>query len=198
MRSNGPVGLLAVVLLALLSGSPASAEVLERILAVVDGRPLLLSEVRLLQQVTGQDEAAARAALVDEWLMFSEAARLPQLAPTPEEEARALASLELPRLGVDAWGKRAPGPTPPAEADLRRLARRQATIVKYVDFRFRPQVRVDEAAVAALYAAEFPSGTPALGEVAETLRARITERDLDRRIEEWIKELRTAADIRYN
>jgi hypothetical protein len=188
MPSSPPAGWWVTALLALLAAAPVSAEVLERIVAVVDGRPLLLSEVRLIQQVTGQDEAVARAALVDEWLMFSEAARLPQLAPTPEEEARARASLEL----------RAPGPTPPAEADLRRLARRQATIVKYVDFRFRPQVRVDDAAVAALYAAEFPSGTPALGDVAEALRARITERELDRRIEEWIKELRTAADIRYN
>lgn len=171
-----------------LATGPVHAEVIERIVAVVDGRPLLLSEVRLLQQVRGDSEEMARAALVDEWLMFAEAARLPQLAPTPEEEARALQSLEL----------RAPGPTPPAEADLRRLARRQATLVKYVDFRFRPQVRVDDAAVAALYATEFPAGTPPLAEVAETLRARLTERDLDRRIEEWIKELRAAADIRYN
>jgi hypothetical protein len=178
----------AVVLLILLCALSARAEVIERIVAVVDGRPLLLSEVRLLQQVNGQDEATARAALVDEWLMFSEAARLPQLAPTPEEETRALQSLEL----------RAPGPRPPAEADLRRLARRQATIVKYVDFRFRPQVRVDEAKVAALYAAQYPAGTPPLSEVAETLRARLTERDLDQRIEEWIKELRAGSDVRYN
>ena len=186
MRSNARRA--AFFLSALLTAAPARAAVIERIVAVVDGRPLLLSEVRLLQKVSGQDEATARAALVDEWLMFSEAARLPQLAPTPEEEARALASLEL----------RAPGTTPPAEADLRRLARRQATIVKSVDFRFRPQVRVDEAAVAALYAAEYPAGTPPLSELAETLRARLLERELDRRIEEWIKELRTAADVRYN
>ena len=186
MRSR--IGLLAALWSVCALLSPATAEVIERIVAVVDSRPLLLSEVRLLQQVRGDSEAAAREALVDEWLMFSEAARLPQFAPTPEEETAALGSLEL----------RAPGPTPPTEADLRRLARRQATIVKYVDFRFRPQVRVEEAAVAALYATEFPAGAPPFAEVADALRARLTARDLDRRIEEWVKELRQGADIRYN
>jgi hypothetical protein len=188
MRSSARLLSLALPGLLLLVPGAGSGEVIERIVAVVDGRPLLLSEVRLLQQVRGDTEEATRAALIDEWLMFAEAARLPQLAPTPEEEARALKSLEL----------RAPGPTPPAEEDLRRVARRQATILKYVDFRFRPQVRVEEAAVAALYAAEYPTGTPPLADVADKLRARLLARDLDRRIEEWVKELRSGADIRYN
>jgi hypothetical protein len=179
---------LLVLALTLRLAALAEGAVVERIVAVVDGRPLLLSEVRVLQAVRGDTEETAREALVDEWLMFSEAARLPQLAPTADEEARAQESLKV----------QAPGAHSPRPEDLRRLARRQATIVKYVDFRFRPQVRVEEAALRAAYAAEHPQGQPPFEAVVEELRARLASRELDRRIEEWIKELRSAAEIRYN
>jgi hypothetical protein len=160
-------------------GSYASADVIERILAVVDDHPVLLSEVRLVQRLHGEGERAAVDALIDEWLMAREAARLPQAEVTAEEERRALEALRV-RL--------------PAAADtaaLRRLARRQTAIVKYVEFRFRPQVRVEEAEVRA------EAGAEATAESLEDARARLVARDLDRRIEEWVKELRAAAEVRY-
>ena len=144
--------------------------VVERILAVVDGRPVLLSEVRVVEQVTGQDRARALEALIDERLMFREAARLPQATVTEDEEARALESL-LARSGPAVAGV--------PEGDLRKLARRQATILKYVDFRFLPQVRVDD-------------------EVEPEAREALAAEDLRRRIEAWVKELRLGADVRYN
>ena len=70
-----------------------------------------------------------------------------------------------------------PGVSGDADA-LRRMVRRQATILKYVDFRFRPQVRIT---------AEDPE-EKALLEAAE----------LDARIEAWVKDLRAAAEVRYN
>ena len=172
----------------LLSALPTSAAVVERILAVVDGRPVLLSEVELFAKVRGQDAGPALEGLIDEQLMYREASRLPQAALTPAEEQRAFESL-LARL-------------PPASADeaepLRRLARRQAAILKYVDFRFRPQVRVSEEAVREAYEAAGHEGGATFEEAAPALRARLAEEDLSRRIEEWVKELRQAAEIRYN
>jgi hypothetical protein len=152
----------------------AQAVLVERILAVVDGRPVLLSEVRLMGQVSGRDPAAALEALIDERLMFREAARLPQAAVTAEEEERALDSLRA---------RAAPVSPPPSERDLRQIARRQATIVKYVEFRFRPQVRVDHP--------DFETATP-------ERRRQLAEEDLQQRIEAWVKELRSGADVRYN
>jgi hypothetical protein len=89
---------------------------------------------------------------------------------------------------------------PGAEADLRRLAHRQAAILRYVEFRFRPQVRVTEDAVRAAYDEEFASrpDAPALEAAAPALRSRLEARSLDEKIEAWIKELRAAAEIRYN
>lgn len=162
MRSNW-------VWVALVASVSAAAEprVVERVLAVVDGRPVLLSEVRLAQQVRGEDAGPALEALIDEHLMFAEALRLPQAALTDAEEAKALASLEV----------LVPGAAADADA-LRRMARRQATILKYVDFRFRPQVRVT---------ADDPEE-----------KARREAEELDARIEAWVKDLRAAAEVRYN
>jgi hypothetical protein len=159
-------------LLACLLSLPAAAEpvVVERILAVVDGRPVLLSEVRVVERVTGQDRARALEELIDERLMFREAARLPQATVTEDEEARALQSL---------FARAGPALSGVPEGDLRKLARRQASILKYVDFRFRPQVRVDD-------------------EVEPEAREALAAEDLRRRIEAWVKELRLGADVRYN
>jgi hypothetical protein len=147
---------------ALAGAAGAEPVEVERILAVVDGRPVLLSEVRVVEQLTGQERGPALEALIDERLMFREASRLPQAAVTPDEETRALESLRV-------RGGAALAALP--EGDLRQIARRQATIVKYVEFRFRPQVRVEE---------------------------RLAEEDLRQRIEAWVKELRRGADVRYN
>jgi hypothetical protein len=176
MRSNrtfGRVPFAACGLCAWMSSAGALAAgpmVVERILAVVDGRPVMLSEVRVVEQVTGQDRARALEALIDERLMFREAARLPQAAVGDDEEARALQSLRA-RAGPGLQGL--------PEHDLRQLARRQATILKYVDFRFQPQVRVDD-------------------EAEPEARARLAADDLRGRIEAWVKELRQAAEVRYN
>jgi hypothetical protein len=157
---------------------------------VVDGAPVFLSEVRLLARVRGEAAAPALEALIDERLMFREASRLPQAALAEAEAESAFLSLR-PKL---------PEVTPGEEADLRRLARREATIVKYVEFRFRPQVRVTEEAVRGAWEAERASRTHALPfeEAAAGIRRRLSDRDLDARVEAWVKELRQAAQIRYN
>jgi len=187
MRSSAP----AVILAGLLAApGAAQGNVVERILAVVDGRPLLLSEVRVLERLRGLDRKAAVAALIDERLMFREAARLPQAVVSAEEEERAyrdLAARVAPASGA-------------TEEDLRRLARRQTAILKYIDFRFRPQVRVEEAEVRAAYDRERASRpeTPPFEAAAPDVRSRLEAAELDRRIEDWVKELRAGAEIRYN
>lgn len=168
---------LALAVSAAAAPSPAPGRVMERVLAVVDGRPVLLSEVRAAQRIRGEDAGPALEALIDEHLMYAEASRLPQAAPTADEESRAVAALE----------RQAPeGGDPEA---LRRMARRQATILKYVDFRFRPQVRITPEQLADARAARG-------GEEADARRVLEAE-DLGRRIESWVAELRKAADVRY-
>jgi hypothetical protein len=187
MRSRAAASILAGLLAA---PGAAQGNVVERILAVVDGRPLLLSEVRVLQRLRGLDQKAAVDALIDERLMFREAARLPQAVVSAEEEERAYRELEA-RLPAGAGA---------TEEDLRRLARRQTAILKYIEFRFRPQVRVEDEEVRAAYDKERAARpeTPPFEAGAEQLRSRLESEELDQRIEEWVKELRAGAEIRYN
>ena len=162
--------LLAAVLLALGLSRPASpAQVIESILAVVQERPILLSEVRVIQEVRGLAREPALEALIDERLMFEQAARLPQSAVTDAEVDRGVQGLLASRPALAGRV---------AESDLRRLVRRQAAILKLVEFRFRPQVRVAD-------------DLPAEERDAEVRRA------LDERIEAWVKDLRAGAEIRY-
>lgn len=175
----------------LLAAAPApTADVVERVVAVVDGRPLLLSEVRLRQRLRGEALRTAAEGLADETLMYREAGRLPQAAVTPDEEAQAMATLR----------QKLPGGAPGDDALLRRLARRQVAILKYIEFRFRAQVRVTEDAVRAAHETSQAAGAPVRTyvEAADELRRRLEAAEMDARIEAWVKELRESAEIRYN
>ncbi len=203
MPSRRPLllGLPAVVLSAAASAAQAPppprpsapatvpVETLERVVAVVDQQPLLLSDVRALAAVRGLGEPAALEAAIDERLMYAEASRLAQAEVRPGDEEAALKALlaREPELAT-----RVPEP------DLHRLLRRQLTILKYVEFRFRPQVRVsDEQVRKAWESAEVgrPTGIP-LEDAQDSIRAQLERRALDERVEAWIAELRSRADVR--
>ena len=187
MRFRPVVG---AILSPLLLASAARGEVVERILAVVGDRPLMLSEVRLVQQLRGLERAPALEALVDEQLMLREASRLAQSVVSEEDEQRAYESLL----------QRVPSASVLPESDLRRVVRRQAAILKYVEYRFRPQVQVADAAVRDAYEKEYGSraDAPSFEAAAPGIRRQLADRELDEKIEAWVKELRAGAEIRYN
>jgi hypothetical protein len=191
MRSSlAPALILALVHPASVRAQAPAGLVIERVVVVVDQRPLLLSDVRALAAVRGLGEAQATEAAIDERLMQVEAARLPQAEVPADEEARALALLLETRPDL---GRQVP------EADLRRLLRRQLAILRYVEFRFRPQLRVSDAEVRQAWEGEnagSPEG-PALEDEEEAIRSRLERRALDERIEAWVRELRARADVRY-
>jgi hypothetical protein len=116
----------AVLLLGLcLAAEPLrGAERIESVLAEVDGHPVLLSEVRIVERLKGLGRAAALEAAIDADLMYREAARLPQAAFGREEAEAACAELrqKAPELADDVG--------------LCALGRREAVILKYVAFRF--------------------------------------------------------------
>jgi hypothetical protein len=168
---------------------PGRAAVVERILAVVDQRPVMLSEVETLARLRGIDRAAALELAIDAHLMLAEARRLRSAGPAAEAEQRAFESL------LARWPA---GEGPPPEAELRRLARREVGILEHVERRFASQIRVSEEELAAAEAAE-PDAPPEVGaERREALRERLAAQRLDERIEAWVKELRAGAEIRIN
>jgi hypothetical protein len=195
MRSN--LGGAASVLTLVLGIIPPSAgeegsapEIADRILAVVDARPLLLSTVRTLEAVRRLDRGTALEAVIDERLMFQEASRLPQAQVTADEEQRALVSLQAAHPELEGSV---------SVPEQRRLLRRQLVILKYVEFRFRPQIRISEDALREAWNDDYrgqPEG-PAFEEVRPALRERLERLELDRRIEAWVSDLRQRAEVRY-
>jgi hypothetical protein len=178
----------SVLALSLALATPAAAGVVERILAVVEGAPILLSEVELVERLRGVERKAALEAVIDERLMYRDASRLAETALSAEEEERAFQGLRA-ITGDDAFG----------QAELRRLARRQAAILRYIEFRFGAQVRIDDEAVRKEWEAQRPEGAAAMrDEDADRIRQRLAAKELDERIEAWVRELRAAADVRYN
>jgi hypothetical protein len=183
--------LAALAALALFAGS-ARAQVIERVLAVVDDTPVLQTEAELLGRVRGLPADAALQAMVDEILMQREAARLPEASVSPEEAEEAVAALQRTlRPGALAEV---------SEPALRALARRQTAILKYIELRFRPRVRVEEEDVFRAYEDEQAGRASAQSfeALAPEIRERLQRRALDERIESWIGELRAAARIRLN
>jgi hypothetical protein len=184
-RPRAAGSLLALLLLAAV---PLSAQVLERILAVVGDTPVLLSEVALLERLRGLSREAALELAIDQRLMLAEAQRVAAASVTPEEEQQAYESLRARFSAADEE----------SEAELRRLASRELRVLRYIEYRFRPLVRVDDAGLLRAWALEHPEAPPPARAEAEALRARLESRDLDAKVEAWVAELRAAAEIRYN
>jgi hypothetical protein len=184
------LALLAVTSAAVSNDKTPPGELVDRILAVVNDTPLLLSEVRAVEVLRSLDPSKALEAAIDERLMHQEASRLPQAAVSEEEVQEAVRSLleKRPELAERL-----------SQEELGRLLRRQLSILKYIEFRFRPQIRVTDQEVREAWDEAFegaPQGPP-FEEAEPELRERLERRELDQRIEEWIRELRQRAEVRY-
>jgi hypothetical protein len=156
------------------------AEMLERILGVVDERPVFLSDVRAVEAMDQISRKDALERVIDEILLFREASRLPQVATAPDPPG--------PDLGLGGAAAR------------RRVVERRAAIRRYAAFRFRPQVRIEEEAVRRAYAERWKAeaNPPTFESAASGLREELTTQAVAVRVEDWVKDLRAAARIRYN
>lgn len=158
----------------------------ERTLAFVNKKPVLLSEVLLTKALLQIDDAVALERTIDESLMFDEASRLLGVSPAEKDPDVALEILR---------GKAAPAFS---DAALRRKAASQILIASYIELRLRPLVRVEDIEVRRLFdekALKDPTA-PEFNHVETSIRESLERRALDRKIEEWVASLRQRAEIR--
>src|SRR4051812_15134260 len=86
MPSNVSRSILLLGLAGVFACRPASAgDLVERVVAVVDGRTLCLSDVRAVERLDSLGGAEALERLIDETLLYREAVRLPQAASAAQE-----------------------------------------------------------------------------------------------------------------
>jgi len=184
MRSR--ILFLTASLLALGAGPARAGTLLERTMAFVNKKPVLLSDVSLTKALLKLDEAEAVERAIDETLMFEEAARLVSQAPPEEAVARAILDLEAKA-----------GPAFSSVA-LRRKAVVQIAIANYIDLRLRPQVRVEDDDVRRVFNERVVNDPepPPFNLVADAIRESLEQRSLDQKIEEWVASLRRREEVR--
>ena len=176
----------SLLTMALLAHSAFAGTVIERTMAFVNKRPVLLSDVELTRTLLKLDEAEAVERTIDEFLMFDEASRL--ITQSPAEEV-------VVRGRQDLQAKAGPGFS---FAALRRKALVQLAIANYIDLRLRPQVRVEDAEVRRVFNERVVNDPepPPFNLVADAIRESLEQRSLDQKIEEWVASLRRREEVR--
>lgn len=196
---------------ALAAQAPAGGELVDRVVALVDEDPILLSDLEralalgYVPFVPADAEAVRRRRALDaliEWrLRLHEIARFGfEQAPLDEVERQlerlrarwpsdAAWRAELERLGLE-------------EAQVRQILARQLAVLEYVEQRLGPRVFVNAEEIQQHYEQdvvprlrERGDPVPSIEEVREAIRAVLRERKLDAEIERWTGELRREADV---
>ena len=208
-----------IFLLLTLTLSPLQAEIVDRILAVVGTRVITWSDVVAetnYQAFLGGREPpptpdlTARepnepilSKLIDQRLLEQERDALPlsfleegdtgrrreeirQRFPEPEAYRQALARYRL------------------TEVELTERLEREVNLMAFIERRLRPQVRLDPARVESYYTEilvpelrrQGQSAVSPLSEVREKIEQVLTEQEINRRLEEWLRDLRARRAIK--
>jgi peptidyl-prolyl cis-trans isomerase SurA len=192
----------------LLNAGVARAEIVDRVVAVIDRDVITLSEAEQASEfraLRGQDALLLEdlvERLIESRLIEREVGRYPEEAVPEQQVDAAVDSLEasLPSPTAFSAALSARGLT---EEELALLIRRQLTIQRYLESRFRPLVFVTDDEVERYYdnvllpdvtaAGESP---PPLASVEGGIRRILEERVFNQRIDEWIARLKSRSRVR--
>jgi hypothetical protein len=202
MRRNRFIAVLAVVAAMLVCPAEGARgqEVVDRIVARVEGDVILLSEVRLLsnyqQLVDGQSESDGQILdrLIDQWIVRNEAetARFPH--PTDGEITRGVERVALAFASPEEYAQRRKqcGLT---EAEVRGMVASQLYLTNYLDSRFRSSVQIEPAQIEEFYrtsvlarAKTRKQTPPTLEASKEYIQQALTQRQINEETERWLKE----------
>jgi hypothetical protein len=185
---------------------PSAQQLLDRVLARVDGFPITLTDVQaaiglgIIQVGSGDAIAEGTQQMLDRQLELTEVQRFPPPEPSPDAIAREDARLKMnagPRLPMLT---RSTGLT---EQRISEMARDNLRIAAYLDQRFGATVQVSDEEVAAYYRAHEPEFTNSSGivpyEDAEPIARQRASTERRRAIvSQWIRDLRSRADVTVN
>lgn len=194
---------IAVIALALLAPAChilAAQEVVDRMVARVEGDIILLSEVRALskyqQLVEGQAESDSRILdrLIDQWIVRNEAetARFPH--PTDAEITRGVERVRSAFASPEEYAehRKQSGLT---EAEVQSMVASQLYLTNYLDSRFRASVQIDSKQIEDFYrtgvlarAKARNQTPPSLEESREYIQQALAQREIIEQTERWLAE----------
>ena len=192
-----------------------SAETIDRIVATVNGRPVMESELteqsRFEQFLAGKpvdvvpiaEQRAALERLIDQILLEQQMDSAGFEHPGPDEINKKVQELRQQFApGAAAW-QQTLARYGLAETDLAEHLATQVRTLHFIDARFRPAIRIDPGAVETYYREQFAPKLKQAGaapvpmkQVEPRIREILIQQQVDDLLESWLKSLRTQAEIR--
>jgi hypothetical protein len=201
------IAALGSTLLAIAAMRVAGQEVIDRIVARVEGDILLLSEIHALSRyqelVDGKSEGDAQILdrLIDQWIVRNEAstARFPR--PSEEDIDKGIERVQksFPSAAEYESRKRQVGLT---DAEIRELVASQLYLTNYLDSRFRPSAQVTQKEVEDFYQSGVVARAQVRGQTPPTLDAAhdliqeaLVQRSIDEQANRWLSESRSRVHV---
>jgi len=195
------------VLLGSVAWAAPQTQVVDRIVAHVEDDIILLSEQHELaayqQLVDGQAEPDDKLLneLIEQWVVNNEATQAHFPQPAASEVDREAQRVESSFPTPQAYAQRLIELGLTADA-VRRIVTRQIYLARYLDYKFRPEVQVDDDAVAKYYndqlAPELKAKgqtAPPLDAVSDEIREVLTQRGINDRAATWFDETKSRLRI---
>jgi peptidyl-prolyl cis-trans isomerase SurA len=194
----------------------AQAQVVDRMVAVVNKRVILESEldqtvrVEFLLQgksiagLTEADRSKVLERLIDRALLDQQIVNPAMLDPTPEELAEKIKEVRsgISGAGADERWRAILAGYGLTQQDVEEQLTSQFRILRFIDLRFRGLVRVEKDAIAAYYRDRFlPEvrkrnlAEPKLSDVSDKIEQILAEQRIDDLLSNWLKTLRAQAHI---
>ena len=207
---------LLVSIIILSSCTLRAGETLDRIVATVDRHPITRSDVEQEARFTHltegkqsaltiQDERAALERLVDRNLIADQVAVFGVVPITQEDlDARVLEMRkQLPGAESDAGWRRLLAEYGLTDQDIASRVSQEIQMLRFIDLRFRSEVRVGPRAVQTYYDTKFVpemkkkslAPPPPLDQVQDQIEAILREERVNALISDWLKTLRTQSRI---
>lgn len=199
---------IAMGLLAMMLCRAATAQqVVDRIVARVEGDVLLLGDVRELGQfqelLGGEAETESKRLdeLIDQWIVGREAQAAHFTSPSDADVSSAVQQLEKSLGGAQAYQKRL-GEVGLTSTAVRRLLGQELFFNRYFDYKFRPAAQFDSDAEQKYYDADFTKQLTARGQtvppidsVRDQIHELLVQQDISARAAQWLTESRSRLRI---
>ena len=182
-------------------------QIVDGIVARIEGDVITLSELRELaayQQLLdghSQSNEELRSELIEQWMVNDEATGVRFPLPAEAEVDREMSRVQNSSPNVAAFQQRLSDLGLTSEA-LRRVMTRQIYLARYLDFKFRSSVPVDDAAIAAYYRDHLVpelqakgQQAPPLTDVTDQIRELLIEQGVTDRTAAWFDETKPRMKI---
>jgi hypothetical protein len=202
--------------IALLLAGIAQAQVVDRMVAVVNKHVILESELdqatrveflmqaKPIERLTYSDRNAILERLIDRSLLDQQIVNPAMLDPMPDELKTKIEEIRqgIPDASSDQHWKDILAGYGLIQQDVEEQLTSQFRILRFIDLRFRGLVRVDKEAIAAYYQDRFlpevrkrNASEPKLAEVSDKIEQILAEQRIDELLNNWLKTLRAQAHI---